>query len=77
MEKHDLHHEFPQFHEKIQDLKVKNTHFHHIAEEYNKINKEIHQIESGVHNTNDQYLTDLRKIRMHLKDEIYKMLVQK
>ena len=74
MEKHDLHHEFPQYEQKIHDLKVNNHHFKHLFDEYHLINKEIHNYESGAHATTDEHLTELRSKRLHLKDELYNLL---
>ena len=74
MEKHDLHHEFPQLVEKITDFKINNHHFRKLFDEYHNVNKEIHHIESGAEVTADSALTELRKKRLHLKDELYTLL---
>ena len=46
MEKHDLHHEFPQFEQKIHDLKISDNHFKRLFDEYHELNKEIYRIET-------------------------------
>jgi uncharacterized protein YdcH (DUF465 family) len=76
MEKHDLHHEFPEFDSKISELKVANTHFKKLTEEYDEVNHAVHRIESGVETTADQVLTELRKKRLLLKDELFGLLTQ-
>lgn len=74
MEKHDLHHEFPQYNQKIHDLKVSDPHFHKMFVEYHEINNAIHRIETGAEMAIDQVLNDYRMKRVHLKDELYAIL---
>jgi uncharacterized protein YdcH (DUF465 family) len=74
MNKHDLKHEFPEMEEKIHFLKVSNTHFRKLFDEYHEVNKEIHRIETGAEATMDEVLTGLRLERLHLKDELYAIL---
>ena len=74
LEKHDLHHEFPEYHDRIHELKVSNTHFSRMFEEYHGVNREVRRIEEGVENTSDGYLEDLKKKRLLLKDKLYKMI---
>jgi hypothetical protein len=76
MEKHDLHHEFPQFEQKIHDLKISDNHFKRLFDEYHELNKEIYRIETGVENTSDDFLTKLRFKRVDLKDELYNILTK-
>lgn len=75
MEKHDLHHEFPQFNEKIHDLKVSNNHFKKLFDEYHEVNSQIYRIETGSEAATDELLTSLRMKRVHLKDDLYQILV--
>jgi uncharacterized protein len=74
MEKHTLANEFPLYKEKIHDLKISNTHFRGIFDEYDTVENEIHQIESGATPTTDQVLNELRLKRVHLKDKIAEFL---
>ena len=76
MEKHDLHHEFPEFDSKISELKVANAHFKKLSDDYDDVNHAVHRIESGVETPSDEVLTGLRKKRLHLKDELYALLSQ-
>ncbi|WP_439506492.1 YdcH family protein [Sediminibacterium sp.] len=76
MEKHDLHHEFPEFDAKISELKVADAHFKKLSDEYDEVNHAVHRIESGAEHAADEALTSLRKKRLHLKDELYAMLTQ-
>lgn len=71
---HDLTHEFPEHKGKIQSLKASNTHFQHLHEQYEAVNKEVVQIEEGVHAAADEHLETLKKQRLLLKDEIGALL---
>lgn len=74
MQKHDLLHEFPQHKEKIHDLKVSDSHFRKLFDEYHNVDHEIHKFESGAAATTDSHLTELRAERVHLKDQLFKYL---
>ncbi len=74
-DKHDLHHEFPEYHDRIHELKMTDKHFSRLFEEYHDINREILKIEEGAENTSDEYLEDLKKKRLIYKDELYDMLI--
>ncbi len=76
MEKHDLIHEFPEKKEKIHQLKMANHHFRRLFDDYHEVNDEIHRIETGAENTGDEILNELRKNRLHLKDELFEILQQ-
>jgi uncharacterized protein YdcH (DUF465 family) len=76
MEKHDLHHEFPQYESKIHDLKVGDAHFRKLFDEYHFVNKQIHGIESSQIFTDDE-LNEMRMRRVHLKDELLKIIEEK
>lgn len=62
MENHNLTHEFPQFEEKINALKVKDETFRNLYVNYEEVNALIQHYEEGeVNHTTDEHLTDLRK----------------
>jgi hypothetical protein len=71
---HELHEEFPEHAEKIHELKVANNHFSRLADEYHRLNREIHRGETDVEPTDDMHLEELKKQRLMLKDEIFVML---
>ncbi len=73
--KHDLHHEFPNRDEQIHNLKVGNNHFRKLFDDYHDVNEEIHRIEMGNEVVIDEYLTQLRKKRLLLKDELYAIML--
>jgi len=76
MEKHDLHHEFPQYESKIHDLKMSNNHFKKLFDEYHFIDKQIHGIESSQVFT-DEELNEMRMKRLHLKDQLLGIIEEK
>ena len=75
MENHQLTHEFPQFKDKINHLKLNDDGFKKLYVNYEEVNALIKHYEEGEQNhTTDDHLTDLRKKRVHLKDELYQFL---
>ena len=74
MEKHDLLHEFPEHRDKILELQKQSNRFRKLAEEYHEADFHIHRIEEGETPTTDEHLNELRMKRVHLKDNLYKML---
>jgi uncharacterized protein YdcH (DUF465 family) len=74
IEKHDLHHEFPEFKNEIHHLKINDNHFARLFNEYHEVDHEVHRIEEGVENTSDEYLEGKKKERLNLKDNLFIML---
>lgn len=75
MESHNLTHEFPELEEKINQLKLDDENFRKMYVNYEEVNALIQHYEEGEQNhTTDEHLTDLRKKRMHLKDDLYVFL---
>lgn len=75
-EHHDLVHELPEFREKIHELKVSNNHFAKLFDEYHEVDHEVRRIEQEVETPSDEYTEELKKKRLHLKDELYSILTQ-
>lgn len=73
IDNHSLLNEFPEYKDKIHHLKLNNHHFARLADEYHDVDKEVHRIEQDF-STSDQYLEELKKKRLMLKDEIYQIL---
>ena len=73
-EKHDLIHEFPEHRERIHNLKMADHHFARLFDEYHELEHQVRRIEEGVETTSDNYLEDLKKKRLKLKDLLYVML---
>ncbi len=75
-EKHDLVHELPEHRDTIHRLKISNNHFARLFDEYHEVDHEVHRIETGTENTSDEYLEDRKKVRLHLKDQLFHMIQQ-
>jgi uncharacterized protein YdcH (DUF465 family) len=73
-EKHDLIHEFPEYKDKIHELKTTDQKFARLFEEYHEVEHEVHRIEEGIENTSDEYLEERKKVRLNLKDQLLAML---
>jgi uncharacterized protein len=76
LEAHDLAHEFPEYKAQIHELKLSDTHFARLFEEYHVVNKDIHRIEVGAEVTSDDYLEGLKKQRLELKDQLFGILTK-
>ncbi|MCF6148923.1 MAG: YdcH family protein [Candidatus Kuenenia sp.] len=73
-EHHDLVHEFPEFREKIHDLKISDEHFKNLFDEYHKLDREVYRVEYDIEPRSETALEDLKKRRLALKDELYHIL---
>ncbi|MEM9631409.1 MAG: YdcH family protein [Pseudomonadota bacterium] len=71
---HELHEEFPETTETLRALKANDAHFSRLADEYHAINREVHRIETNVEPASDEVLENLKKKRLHLKDQIAALL---
>lgn len=71
---HEIAEEFPEYKDKIHDLKMNDGHFARLFDEYHQLNREIHRIEAAGVNTSDEEIENLKLVRLRLKDEIYQML---
>lgn len=75
-EHHSLTLEFPEYKDKIHELKISDPEFAKLFKKYDDIDKEIYRIEMQIENTSDEYLEGLKIRRVKLKDELYTMLQQ-
>jgi len=73
-EHHDLIHELPEYKDKIHEMKTSNAHFAKLFDEYHEVDHEVRRIEQGVETPSDDYLEEVKKKRLALKDELYQML---
>ena len=73
---HELAEEFPDQVDKIHELKTSNAHFAKLMDEYHEVNRAVHRAETGVEPTEELAEVQMRKQRMHLKDEIASMLAK-
>ena len=71
---HELNEDFPEFAETIHILRAEDAHFTRITDAYHTITRDIHRAETNVEPTTDAHLSEMRRTRMGLKDEIYAAL---
>lgn len=74
VEHHDLIHEFPELRERIHELKVGDTHFRRLFDEYHELTRSIEKMEDEVTPVSTQIEEEAKVRRVHLKDELYRML---
>ena len=67
---HELAEEFPGSAEKMSALKQPEAHFEKFFEQYHEINCAVHRAETNVEPTSDDQMTDIRKQRMVIKDQM-------
>ena len=73
---HELAEEFPEHTEIMHDLRETDAHFTKLSDAYHSVNRAVHRAETDVEPTSEDHLVEMRKERMHLKDEIYRYLMQ-
>ena len=74
-EHHDnLAAEFPEYKEKIHQMKAGNAHFNKLYGEYQALDREIWGIEEGEQTPADDYVEQQKKKRVVLKDQLIAML---
>ncbi len=75
-EKHDLHHEFPEYEKEIHYLKMNNNHFARFFNEYDEVDDELMRIQQEIETPSDDYVEQLKKKRLFYKDEMYFMIIK-
>lgn len=71
---HELASDFPEHANAISERRQNDAHFARLVDEYHTINRDVHRAETDVEPTSDDYLTEMRRKRIALKDEIYGLL---
>ncbi|MDU8946729.1 YdcH family protein [Ovoidimarina sediminis] len=71
---HELHAEFPEHEARIHELKESDAHFAKLMDEYHEVNRAVHRAETNVEPMDQFAEENLRKRRVSLKDELYRML---
>ncbi len=74
-EKHDLVHELPEYKERIHALKVNNHHFAKLFNEYHDLDHLIRRCETEVEVHSDEYVHNLKKNRLAIKDDLLKIIL--
>ncbi len=60
----------------ISKLKVENAHFAKIFERHNDLDKTVTEVEEGRQHMDDFELEKLKKEKLRLKDEAYRMILE-
>ena len=71
---HDLAADFPEYADRIHDMRENNAHFQKLHASYDEVNHAVHRAENRLDAITDEAEEDLRKQRAALKDELYRML---
>ena len=71
---HELAEEFPEFKERIHELKISDGHFQRLFEDYHVVNREVHRVEAAGVNVSDEHYEEIKKKRLGLKDKIFAIL---
>ena len=74
IENHSQLNEFPEYKEQIHDLKVHDTHFRRLFDEYHFLTNEIENIEKEIVLASTMEEEEFKKRRLHLKDTLHDML---
>jgi uncharacterized protein YdcH (DUF465 family) len=64
-----------EYKEEIHELKMSNAHFANIFEKHNALDKQVEHAEMGDTPMTDVELENLKKQKLLLKDEAYKMIM--
>ena len=66
--------EFPEHRDRIHSLKLSNTHFAKLADQYEEVDKHICRAEDAAEGHDEAHMHKLKAERLHLKDEVLKVL---
>ena len=72
---HTLNREFPELADVVAALKETDLHFVHLLKQHDSVDDQITKDEMGVAPMGDTSLEDLKKQRLHLKDQLYRMAI--
>lgn len=73
---HELREEFPEYADKIGELKQSDAEFAKLFDRYHTVNRDIHRAETDVEPVTEDYVEAMRIQRLALKDELFGMLKQ-
>lgn len=74
LQNHSLINEFPEMRDRIHAMKTSDNHFARLFAEYDAVEHSVHRIESGAEAATDERLEQLKKKRLGLKDELFRLL---
>jgi uncharacterized protein len=68
---------FPEHRELIAKLRQSDSHFKNLFDQHNDLDHRVKNIESGIANGSAEDLSRLKKDKLALKDDIYKIIKRK
>ncbi|HWR94261.1 MAG TPA: DUF465 domain-containing protein [Flavobacterium sp.] len=74
MDKHDLLHEFPEYQERMHELKLNDPQFKKLYDEYHDVEHQVHLMKTDEVVVTDEALKELKARLLHLKDDIFSRL---
>jgi len=74
VEHHDLIHEFPELKDRIHELKLGDPYFRKLFDEYHELTRSIEKMEDEVTPVATRTEEAFKVRRVHLKDELYRLL---
>jgi hypothetical protein len=75
-EHHDIDHEFPQYHEKLEAAAAADPDFAALVASHDRLDDEIRELEERGEPISDEELEKMKFTRIGLKDQIYARLRQ-
>ena len=75
VEHHDLVHEFPELLDRIHELKMNDHHFRRLFDAYHELTTEVENMENEVTPVSTHTEEEAKLRRLHLKDELYRILM--
>ena len=74
MERHNLTLEFPEYADRIHELKTTDSHFRKLFDAYDQLEHQIHRINTDEEVVTEEHAHALKAKLLHLKDDIYNRL---
>ncbi len=65
---------FPEFRDLITELKGQDLHFSRLFHRHNELDQEIKNMETGLAPASDLVIEQLKKEKLHFKDQLYSIL---
>ncbi|MBK7421631.1 MAG: DUF465 domain-containing protein [Propionivibrio sp.] len=75
VEHHELHREFPEFLDVMQVLRTSDSSFSRMFDEYHSLTNEVERLEEDDVPVADFTIEEMKKVRVRLKDKMYRILV--
>ena len=73
-EHHDINHEFPEFHKKLERLRVTDKSFDSLVAKHDHLDDRIRRLEELQQPTSDEEMEKIKYERAALKDKVYEIL---